>query len=134
MRIGSEGSSVDNTSSGGIYCHVNNEGFLNEKGYFGNGKYVFETDSKIVLKNFEIPHFHDVLSIIKDLHFQVPQFRMISWDFAIDQNNNPVLIEYNVRGQGMDGQGTYGPLFGRFTDEILGECKVDKFSKLNIYS
>ena len=48
-----------------------------------------------------------------------PYFKIISWDIAVNKSNMPVLIEYNPYKQGIDIQMATGPLFGKFTDEIL---------------
>ena len=59
---------------------------------------------------------------------------MVSWDIAISEFNEPILIEFNVRGQGVAAQYAYGPLFGRFSKEILESCSINKLSIRNIYS
>ena len=52
---------------------------------------------------------------------------MISWDFAVDINAEPILIEINLRFQGINGgQLCNGPLFGDLTDEILREVFTNK--------
>jgi len=128
VRIGGKDSTVDNTSKGGIWCVIKPDGILREKGYFDPGEFVLETDSKVKLEGFEIPNYQKIKKVIKHLHKQIPYFKIVSWDIAIDREGNAVLIEYNVEGQGMDGQYAYGPLFREFTDEILNSCSVNKFS------
>ena len=47
---------------------------------------------------------------------------MISWDFAIDELANPVLIEVNLSYGGVDvHQMSNGPVFGEMTADILDE-------------
>jgi hypothetical protein len=49
-------------------------------------------------------------------------FRMISWDVAIDEQGEAVLIEANLTLGGIsDVQMCSGPLFGRDTKKILDE-------------
>ncbi len=133
VRIGGKGSMVDNLSQGGIWCVIKSDGRLREKGYFEFGDYILETDSKVKLEDFEVPNYQKIKADIEYLHKQTPYFRVISWDIAIDSKGDAVLIEYNVRGQGIFGQYAHGPLFRKFTDEILNSCKIDKFSKSNSY-
>jgi len=128
VRIGGLNSFVDNTSQGGIYCGIEPEGILSEKGYHGDGKFKIKTETKIKLKDFMIPNYNKIREDIIELHKQIPYFKFISWDIAIDQNGESVLIEINVFGQGVHAQHTYGPLFGKFTDEVLSNCKLYKFS------
>ncbi len=128
VRIGGKGSPVDNASQGGIWCVIKPDGTLREKGYYDPGEFVLETDSNLKLEGFEIPNYQKIKAVIKNLHKQIPYFKIVSWDIAINKKGEAILIEYNVQGQGMDGQYAYGPLFREFTDEILDFCSVNKFS------
>ncbi|WZL78695.1 hypothetical protein QBE55_00540 [Eubacteriales bacterium mix99] len=46
-----------------------------------------------------------------------PHFRIIGWDFSVDELGDPVLIEYNG-APGMN-QISRGPLFGDLTEPAL---------------
>ncbi len=127
VRIGGKGSKVDNISSGGIFCNIDEDGFLDEFGYDLNGNFVYKTDTKVILNGFRVPNFEEIIRKVKTLHQQVPYFRIISWDIAIDKIGDPVLIEFNIFSQYIDHQYATGPLFGKFTNEILRECKVRMF-------
>ena len=49
----------------------------------------------------------------------VPMFGVASWDIAIDADGEPVLIEYNVGGAGIDiHQYNNGPLYGKYRERI----------------
>lgn len=123
-RIGSLESQVYNISQGGIICRIKSNGRLSEKGYLYSGSSVFETNTKVKLDGFKIPCFDKIDKIIKKLHKQIPYFKLISWDIAIDEIGDLVLIEYNVRGQEiLDMQFFNGPLFGQHTDKVLGNLK-----------
>lgn len=119
VRIGAIDSKVDNTTQGGIWCPIKDGGLLGKKGYNKQMDYVLETESKIVLKDFRIPNFDRIIDEVKKLHMLVPYFKYISWDLAINSSGDPVLIEFNVRAPGIDGQAVNGPVFGKFTDKIL---------------
>lgn len=52
----------------------------------------------------------------------MPHFRLISWDFAVDIDHEPVMIEANLRYGELDfHQLNNGPLFGKDTRKILDE-------------
>ena len=52
----------------------------------------------------------------------MPYFGLISWDFTVDQEENPVMIELNLRWCGLNfHQLHHGPLFGDRTTEILNK-------------
>ena len=56
------------------------------------------------------------------LHAQMPRFRLVSWDFAIDPDGEPVLIEANLHYGELDfHQINNGPIFGEDTEKILKE-------------
>ncbi|WP_117882510.1 sugar-transfer associated ATP-grasp domain-containing protein [Aureibaculum luteum] len=127
VRIGRTGSSVDNTGQGGLFCQIEPDGNLLKKGYDGESNIHFETDTKIKFKDFKIPFYDRVKQEVKELHNQRPHFKLISWDLAINNLDETVLIEYNVMGQGIDAyEYTNGPFFGKFTKEVLKYCGEQK--------
>lgn len=125
LRIGSEGSNVDNISKGGVACSIDLNGQLSEKGYLFSTKSVMETSSGIKLEGFKVPGFNKLNETIQNLHFQIPYFKLISWDIAINVNGELVLVEYNVRSQEILGvQLINGPLFGDCTDMVLSSLNM----------
>nr|WP_262361303.1 hypothetical protein [Gracilibacillus timonensis] len=53
-------------------------------------------------------------------HCRIPYFKMVSWDYAIDKNGDPVLIEANIpTGQIDFHQINIGPIFGEYTEKVL---------------
>lgn len=120
VRVGKANNFTDNCASGGIACGIDNEGRIKEFGYLKYGQQRHTTDSGILLKGFKIPAYFKAIECIKKIHHKVPYFRIISWDIAIDNEQDPVFIEYNVYRQDISiMQLANGPLFGNFTDEIL---------------
>lgn len=128
IRIGGRESRVDNASQGGIWCKIKKNGCLSEKGFSKSLNFVLETDSKIKLKDFKIPNYVKAIEEVKRLHVQIPHFRFIAWDLAVDSSGEIVLIEYNVRAPGIDSQVTGKPIFNKFTNEILSQCELNLFS------
>lgn len=127
VRVGGVGSFVDNTSKGGIYGIINSYGSLKPCGFSADDERIYETGSKVKFSGFEFPGYEEVKRVVKKLHMQIPYFRMVSWDIAINSEENPVLIEYNVTSQGVHAQFAYGPLFGMHTDAVLNNVKSNKF-------
>jgi len=121
MRVGGKDSKVDNTSSGGFWVAIKDNGYLQKKGYSKYLNHVFETNTGIQLSKFKVPFLNKVSETISIMHKQIPHFRYVAWDIALDKDGNPILIEYNVRAPGIDGQIGDGPLFGKFTENILSE-------------
>ena len=52
----------------------------------------------------------------------IGHFRLVSWDIAIDECGDPVLIEANMRKGGINlNQFSNGPLFGDLTERVMNE-------------
>ena len=126
VRMGTEGSKIDNINSGGFYCFVNLDGILSKNIFDASGKLLSETERKIKPELIKIPNFNRIQEDVKKLHKQICHFRMVSWDITIDKKGKTVLIEFNVFGQGIAQE--RGPVFGKFTDEILRYCQLNKLS------
>ncbi len=121
IRIDGVGSIVDNISSGGYGCSVDSNGKISKTGYYINfKKQSLKTENGTPLEDFVVPCYKKILQKIEILHQQVPYFKIVGWDIAVDENENIVLIEYNLWEQAIDfAQVINGPLFGEFTDEVL---------------
>lgn len=119
-RIGKPDSPTDNYTIGGIICGVTEQGLLKKTGYTRNGEVMQKTYTNVVLEDYKIPNYQDVVAMVKAMHKVVPYFKFISWDIGMDKNDAPLLVEYNTYYQSTElHQVTNGPLFGAFTDEIL---------------
>lgn len=124
LRIGTSGSRVDNASAGGIVVGIDNKGCLKEYAYGSKKRVVYKNhpDSGIIFKGYEVPKFEDIIKIIERESINYPHFRLISWDFAINENGDVIFIEFNLKNGQLDiHQLTNGPLFGDLTDEVLEE-------------
>ncbi len=123
LRIGVGKSRVDNASSGGITCGVSPEGRLRKYAYKANGeRYEQHPDTAVVFENYPIPGYQKCLAAVQKLHPQIPHFRLVSWDFSVDEAGEPILIEANLKYGQLDfHQLNNGPLFGEDTPKILRE-------------
>ncbi len=130
VRMGINNSFVDNASSGGITCGVEQDGRLKPIAYAANGtKYDCHPTTGLKFNDVVIPNYSKLTSLAKKLHKDFPHFRLLSWDFAIDKNDEPLLIEVNLCYGELDfHQLNNGPLFGEDTNKILDEVfKKTKF-------
>lgn len=120
LRMGVGKSEVDNFSQGGVGCGIGSDGRLKPVGFDRWGNRVDCHPSGFHFENCVIPNFDGVLATVKKAAIRVPQFGVASWDFALDDENTPVLIEYNVSQGGIDiHQYNNGPLYGDKTDHII---------------
>lgn len=120
VRIGSLGSRVDNFSSGGVACGVAEDGTLADVGYIRDGSQTRELPNGFRFGGFAVPGYQKAIETVKRLQYCVPVFGVVSWDIAIDEQEDPVLIEYNV-GQGgiLTHQYCNGPLYGKYFDKVI---------------
>lgn len=121
MRFGALGSTIDNTTNGGLTCEIKYDGTLGPKIYDGHGKMAGLTHCNI--QEIKIPEYEILLQELKKSHIEMPFFKLISWDIAVDKQGKPVIVEYNVIGQGINSlQVTGFPLFGINTEKVLKQC------------
>ena len=87
--------------------------------------YTNHPNSGVVFENYEIPNFDKILDSVKQA---APRYcrigKMIAWDFCIDEEGDPVMIETNMCG--VDNsyfQMANGPVFGDLTDQIIEAVK-----------
>lgn len=94
---------------------VDNKGKINNRwiGFGGNSK-------AISLGVKEIPNFSETLRVVREAHLKLQPFNLIGWDVTIDDKDNPIIIEYNVKRPGtILYQFANGPLAGNYTSSLL---------------
>ena len=128
LRIGGSGSRVDNVSAGGSACAVYPDGRLHEKSVTRKSTWTDETANGIKLSTIRIPNYSAVVETVKRLHCELPYYNIIGWDFAVDQDGEPVFIEFNTK-PGQNQIGGREPTFGDLTDEVLDEVFIKKTMK-----
>ena len=130
IRMGAGGGKIDNASAGGIFVGVDHTGRLKNIAYNDYGD-VFK-QHPTTGEHFEdhsVPGFNELIILTEKLHNRFLNFtKLVSWDFAIDIEGNPMLIEMNATLGGISfHQMCNGPLFGESTKEVISEV----FNKRN---
>lgn len=123
VRMGIEGSKLDNYSAGGVTCGIREDGTLRKYGYNKAGEKMTEhPTSHTVFEGFVIPSYAQAVALIKKAHPVLAHYRSIAWDIGIREDGIPVLIEVNLCRGGIDSlQLNNGPLYGADTVKILDE-------------
>ncbi len=129
LRMGVGGCRLDNVSTGGLACPVLPDGSLEKKAMNLHSEWQTHHPGGTIFADVKIPSYDKVLSAIKRAHQDVPHFRIIGWDFSIDENGEPIFIEYNG-APGMN-QVSCGPIFGELTEEVLDTIFLDKAESIN---
>lgn len=133
LRMGFGDSKVDNATAkdnskyDGMSCGIDERGCLKKYAHgYNTGDVCEQHPDGLVFENFEIPSYDKAVELVKNAHLLIAHFRLVSWDIAIDENGEPVLIEANMRKGGINfHQFNNGPLFGELTERVLNEvfCK-----------
>ena len=129
LRIGVGEAKVDNASQGGVTCGISDGGKLKARFYKLNGeRHDVHPTNGFVSEGYKIPGFEKAKELVKKAHLMVPHFKLVSWDIAIDEEEQPILVEANLaKGSSEFHQLNNGPLFGEDTKKILDEV----FGKAN---
>lgn len=130
IRIGVGEGRIDNASAGGIFVGVKNDGSLKNIAYNDYGeKFFVHPSTNAHFEDHHIPGYDKLIQLAEYLHNRFVVFsKLISWDFAIDNNGDPILIEMNATLGGISfHQMCNGPLFGDMTQEVIKEV----FNKKN---
>ena len=124
LRHGGPGMKVDNMTSGGFGVGIKEDGSLTFASSDTDGLRKDIHIDGFRYNSRKIPSFPSICKIATRLHYTTPQCCIIGWDFALDKNNTPILIEANFyhpeisSQQILEGQ----PEFGDRTQEVLEYC------------
>ena len=130
FRMGIGKSKVDNASFGGIYCKIEDDGTLSNFAYDALGNRFNKHPDGGDFSNVKFDFMDKVKKLVKEAAQRFPHFRLIGWDIAISEENEPIIIEANLTMSGMDVIETIcGPLFGEYTEKVLEEVFLKKHKK-----
>lgn len=121
IRIGQGGNKLDNASQGGLFCGINEDGSLKKFGYSKYGETCTVHPQGAVFAQCHIPNFDKCKELVINLSNRFLRIsKLISWDLAVDEKGEPMIIEVNLCYGGTDiHQIANGPLFGDKTEEVL---------------
>lgn len=123
LRMGTGGARVDNVTAGGISAGIREGGLLDKYAYaYYSGQRFEKHPQGLVFDGFAVPSYDKAVELVKKAHPIIAHFRLASWDIAIDEDWEAVLIEANMRNSGINlHQFSNGPLFGELTEQVLRE-------------
>lgn len=120
VRIGRSGSVIDNQCAGGISTTVTKDGRLGKTAFGGYAEdNVLKTDTGVVLNGYQVPSYEKAIEMVKRLHLKLPFFNLVGWDVAIQEDGEPVLIEFNTN-PGLS-QSAFKSGMGEYTERIIRE-------------
>ena len=100
IRIGRQGSVVDNIGAGGLVALIDiNSGVIVTRAFDKNNKsYLRHPETDVLIPGFQIPMWNEALDLAKKLSSVVPDMRYVGWDIALT-DRGWVMIEGNPRGE-----------------------------------
>jgi len=132
IKVGSPKARVDNFKHGGVLLGVNMDGTVQPWGLNVARERVTELPSGVTLGEggFErVPCWENVLETVKRAHYDTPMIKLISWDVAIDDENEAEIIECNYAGDLRMHQVLTGPVLGEHIGAVLDKYVLPKISK-----
>ena len=125
IRIGIGGKHVDNGHAGGLYVRVTQDGKLSKFACRGNqGMLQQHPDSAIVFENYQLADLSKIVNAAKKLHACLPNIGIVNWDFAMNNESKPVLIEANMLcGSMWLFQNAGGGVFGDDTEYMINRIR-----------
>jgi hypothetical protein len=100
LRIGRGGSRVDNQTSGGLTCGVD-EGVLRPVAHLMYQPFEAHPDWGVRFAGVRVPAWREAVDLCISAHELIPAMDLMSWDVAIDTEERPVLIEFNTDQQAL---------------------------------
>ena len=127
MRIGRGGSYLDNAHAGGMFIALDDDGAMHRTA-FTEFRNIFteHPDTHVKFEGYKIPLLPKVIEAAVRCHSFIPQVGCVNWDFTLDSNGMPMLIEANMGASGIwifqmaHGKGPFGDL----TPDILQWLRV----------
>lgn len=132
IKIGAPNVRVDNYKHGGCLLGVNLDGTVLPWALNIDRERITELPSGVRLGEggfTKVPCFDSVLEMAEKAHYCIPKIKVVSWDIAIDDENEAEIIEANFAGDLRMHQVLTGPVFGDMTETILDSYVLPKFSR-----
>ena len=130
LRMGSNAARVDNFTNGGIASGIKPNGQLRNVAYDVCANRYERHPLGTAFESVVIPNYSQCVDIVKVLARRFSMVsRIISWDFAIDETGQPLIVEFNLTHGGMDvHQLCNAPLFGDLTQDVLKEVFANSYT------
>lgn len=127
LRVGSQGSRVDNWHSGGLIIGIQANGSFCDHGFN-------EQFEKVAfpLGGMKVPLLEKIHNIAIDISKTQLYHRQISYDFYIDETDNVRIMEINYSVSPVI-QLITGPAFGKYTNEVIDYCANNKGYLLTVF-
>ena len=130
IRVGQKGSRTDNLTGGGMVCGINDDGTLKSRVFDLKSQKHELSPQGYKFSNIRIPNFERCTELVSRLAVRFSDItKLMSWDVAINEDAEPVLIETNLTFSGVDvHQLANGPIFGKNPEPIIEEVVNNSYT------
>lgn len=120
MRFGINGS-LDNETSGGIICNINDDSQFTEYAVDKYANKFFEhPNSRMKFQDIKVPFYDELNKVTVEISNQIPLCNLVSLDMTLDINNKWRCLELNLSGQTIRFAQYAGKgFFGEYTNEVI---------------
>ena len=119
LRISSPHMPYVTVRDGGFYVEIMEDGRLNPRAFDNRGGWT-DHGRGLYDDGFVMPSMDRVYEEVRRIHPRIGHIKCVGWDFAVDDQGDPVLIEFNAfPGLGCSQTTCCRPIFGEQTDWIL---------------
>lgn len=130
VRIGKQGSFVDNIHAGGMRIGVNVQS--GEMGKYVVDQYGHKENvwNEIDFSQnfFVVPCWDEIIHFAEYIGTRILHHRLIALDIALTQEGRPLMIEYNLSGFSYSPYLCTGQMpLGVYTDEVIAYCSNNAF-------
>ncbi|MBI9061719.1 MAG: hypothetical protein JEZ14_06995 [Marinilabiliaceae bacterium] len=134
LRVGAPGKRVDNICEGGMFVCVKEDGHFADFGFSYGSEKIYALDGYPPFAEMERPYkIDEIWETAKKIASTHLYSRLLGFDIAVDNDGKILHIETNTSDIGMEHvQYVIGPLFHRFTDEII-EYTQEKLKTVPYY-
>ena len=94
LRVSPPGTLFVTVFDGGFYAEILEDGKLYPKVYSDIGEW-YDHGRGVFDDSFVVPSMDKVYEEVKRIHPRMGHFKCLGWDFAIDENGDPVFLEFN---------------------------------------
>ena len=79
-------------------CGINSDGTLKKYAYgYNTGKKFDQHPQGLIFAGSTVPFYDNAVELVKKAHPTIAHFRLVSWDIAIGEKGEAILIEANMR-------------------------------------
>ena len=132
MRIGVTSAVIDNLSSGGITCPMDENGNLSKYAYswYKDAPFARYEEHPVTGVKFagqRHPNFDEIKAVVIKAAARIPYMNILGWDILVDGKGDVRILEVNAMSLGMDWpQYDFGGLFGALTEDVVEWCASHK--------